>query len=598
MPRITQPSSERRPSALEVFTDREGFISAFNDLLEHKDPSDNDVLVFYGEGGIGKSTLSWKLEEGLGKGRPRARLDFAAPGNTEPDYALFRLKEAFPRFAFPTFSIAVAAYAKRVHPDATFLASRGSFLEGAGPFTDVLEVALDAPVVGLTLKALKAGLHGIRVAEVWYKKRAEPLLVGLGSMQPEEILERLPALWARDLRDALIQQGGATGYDDEALPMGPAPVVFLDTFEALWRAGLGRKGALQRLREGWLVDLVGRLPEVLWVVSGRDRLSWPDVYDAQWEACLKQHLVGRLSDEDAAAFLAKRQVTDAALVEVMVRSASGLPFYLELETQLYDRTPVAQRRPSAFGGSHAEVIERLLGYLDASEQETMRLLSAFGSWDAALFAAVVGEFGTGYPAGGAERFGGFWSIERLAADRWQMHQELVDHLQRDEAASRPERHREVHAFGFACYDARLEGKSVRDVTVDDVEALGGALRHAWVVQEPGEISDWFWARAKVLASAALWRPLLMVEEDYLGRAEAAYGPDHPSVAATLNNLAGLLETLSRYEEAEPLYRRSLAISEAAYGPDHPSVAVTLNNLAGLLDAMGRHDEAEELRKRL
>ena len=38
----------------------------------------------------------------------------------------------------------------------------------------------------------------------------------------------------------------------------------------------------------------------------------------------------------------------------------------------------------------------------------------------------------------------------------------------------------------------------------------------------------------------------------------------------------------KLEEAEPLYKRSLAIKEKVYGSDHPSVATSLNNLAQLL----------------
>ena len=38
----------------------------------------------------------------------------------------------------------------------------------------------------------------------------------------------------------------------------------------------------------------------------------------------------------------------------------------------------------------------------------------------------------------------------------------------------------------------------------------------------------------------------------------------------------------KYEEAEPLYRRSLAIDEKIYGPDHPEVATGLHNWAELL----------------
>ncbi len=80
--------------------------------------------------------------------------------------------------------------------------------------------------------------------------------------------------------------------------------------------------------------------------------------------------------------------------------------------------------------------------------------------------------------------------------------------------------------------------------------------------------------------------------------ETVYGPDHPSVTITLAKLAHLLETVSRYEEAEPLYLRSLAITEAVYGPDHPEVAVILCNLTNLLETLSRYDEATILRARV
>ena len=74
-------------------------------------------------------------------------------------------------------------------------------------------------------------------------------------------------------------------------------------------------------------------------------------------------------------------------------------------------------------------------------------------------------------------------------------------------------------------------------------------------------------------------------------------PDHPNVASALNNLAGVLEAMNRLDEAEPLFRRALAILEKSYGPDHPQVAFCLNNLAELLRATGRPSEAEPLFRR-
>ena len=69
------------------------------------------------------------------------------------------------------------------------------------------------------------------------------------------------------------------------------------------------------------------------------------------------------------------------------------------------------------------------------------------------------------------------------------------------------------------------------------------------------------------------------------------------LAATLNNLAERYKEEGRYADAEPLYKRALAIREKALGPDHPAVAQLLNNLADLYTAQGRYADAEPLYKR-
>ena len=50
----------------------------------------------------------------------------------------------------------------------------------------------------------------------------------------------------------------------------------------------------------------------------------------------------------------------------------------------------------------------------------------------------------------------------------------------------------------------------------------------------------------------------------------------------------------RYSDAEPLYKRSITILEKALGPDHPELAANLNNLGALYQAQGRHIDAEPL----
>ena len=81
------------------------------------------------------------------------------------------------------------------------------------------------------------------------------------------------------------------------------------------------------------------------------------------------------------------------------------------------------------------------------------------------------------------------------------------------------------------------------------------------------------------------------------REAESFGASDPRLATTLNNLAELRRAQGRYEEAEPLFRRSLVIEEKALGPDHPEVGMMLGNLAGLYREQGRNAEAEPLYRR-
>jgi tetratricopeptide (TPR) repeat protein len=59
----------------------------------------------------------------------------------------------------------------------------------------------------------------------------------------------------------------------------------------------------------------------------------------------------------------------------------------------------------------------------------------------------------------------------------------------------------------------------------------------------------------------------------------------------MNNLAELYRAQGRYADAEPFYKRSLAIWEKVLGLDHPSLGASLNNLAEQYRAQGRYVDA-------
>jgi tetratricopeptide (TPR) repeat protein len=65
---------------------------------------------------------------------------------------------------------------------------------------------------------------------------------------------------------------------------------------------------------------------------------------------------------------------------------------------------------------------------------------------------------------------------------------------------------------------------------------------------------------------------IAIGEQALTLARELWGDKHPNVASSLNNLAGLYESLNRYQEAEPLYKEAIAIVRHSLPHLHPSLA--------------------------
>ncbi|CAN5850103.1 hypothetical protein BH20PSE1_BH20PSE1_26500 [soil metagenome] len=72
--------------------------------------------------------------------------------------------------------------------------------------------------------------------------------------------------------------------------------------------------------------------------------------------------------------------------------------------------------------------------------------------------------------------------------------------------------------------------------------------------------------------------------------EKALGPEHPHVAASLNNLAALYDAQGQYGKAEPLYERALQILKKALPSDHPNLAQLMENYSALLAKLNRDPE--------
>ena len=77
---------------------------------------------------------------------------------------------------------------------------------------------------------------------------------------------------------------------------------------------------------------------------------------------------------------------------------------------------------------------------------------------------------------------------------------------------------------------------------------------------------------------------------------AAFGPDHPSVAQTLNDLGGLAAEKGDYQAAAASLESALSMRRSIYGPEHTAVADTLAELGRIYQDQGLNAQAEPLHR--
>ena len=67
--------------------------------------------------------------------------------------------------------------------------------------------------------------------------------------------------------------------------------------------------------------------------------------------------------------------------------------------------------------------------------------------------------------------------------------------------------------------------------------------------------------------------------------EKVLGPEHPSVAYSLNNLAFIYESIGEYDRSLNLFKRAFEILESKLGQNHPNSLIVKKNYESVYKRM-------------
>lgn len=448
-------TNDRTVATAEAFTDRQAqwdlVSAALAEHLRHVaepgfDVEDlerprNNVIVFHGVGGIGKTTLSRKLESALAGTDQRpaqwdepawsgerilsVRIDLSRSAGISFEDLVLTIRAALAELGrpLPAFDIALRRYWEQQHPGESLeeYLNRGGL---AAKFGKAMPQQIQSALSDVAQALLLPGTMGSAIGQLTgsltraLRERRQTVRALAGCARLQDLLEAEPDLEALSFYPHLL------AWELDRLPADKktVPVILLDTFEDV---GDRTHRDLERLiqRVVWL------MPNVFFVVTGRSRLQWADpglqgqldhTGPAAWPGLTspaggvpaardprdtqpapshgRQVLVGDLSPEDCDDHLARRLTRDgqpligAGIRQVITDRSHGLPLYLDLavmrflEIRRTGRTPV----PADFDHDFPALIARTLSDLTPDERHVLRSVALLDSFDLTLATAAAG----------------------------------------------------------------------------------------------------------------------------------------------------------------------------------------------------------------
>jgi hypothetical protein len=409
------PPNKNRPSALEMFTDRVLEQELLSRLMAHyqdvSPPSKNEfITVFYGVGGVGKTTLcskAMKTASGVKSSVAVAILNLDSENwSSSSSFAhfLLALLPELNKCGIPcSLTQVLLLMHSQVDAKAHLPKNSSELWVGAIGLLDQATQAVGIPGVGLLVQGAQWLKDRKKQADVSRQLRE----LGLWPEETEggrinllDLEEKLAHAFCEDLKQWAVEGKGLR--------------ILLDGFERI-QSRESRRDCQQLLQKwaGYLAadeeqSLIGR---VRLLIFGRDKLKWDELYDdANWLEYYTQHLLEGLGEADALDFIEKytqwlqahnqskaasaiKEHTNAILDAADEAGRAGrsiYPYYLDLAVgMVHDGTN--QNKIPDLGRTPGELQDRFFRYLKPEELHLLKILALAEKFDADLFDALVRE---------------------------------------------------------------------------------------------------------------------------------------------------------------------------------------------------------------
>ena len=386
-----------------------------------------NVLVFHGMGGVGKTALSRELEQwarGEGGnsdwGRIEEMIDVTtridlhrSQGNVDPVELVLAIRRMLGgvKKKWVAFDWVLATWWASAHPgeeEFPYAVVGGNKDLMSNVMAGVSSIMVDLGVLATAGAVTVWGAK--KVARSFVKQKDHRIaLKSVANLEWfRDLLSRCADLPTRDSphHELLIEAICFLGQEMDAMPRCPLTVVFVDAVEKLQRAEDGRREG-----ESVLQELIWNLPQVLYVVTGRNRLDWESmgrnnlahVGPELWpglsgsDGGSDQNSLTMLSQDECREYVHSMTekddlVVSNEVVEELVDSSGGLPQYLKLALDVahrYKENGFGEISVETVSGSLGSLVELVLEGIPEDECRALRAAAMLSKFDCNLVAVAA-----------------------------------------------------------------------------------------------------------------------------------------------------------------------------------------------------------------
>ncbi|MGW6299664.1 tetratricopeptide repeat protein [Peribacillus butanolivorans] len=578
----------------DTFVGRSTYEEDFKGFLSRVEIDPFNVCVFYGVGGIGKTSLRKALSQQIAKENPdilQVHLDFyyqelCTLGGAMSFISNYLKKNRNIRFR--AYEKAYSIYWDKRNSDLALNQKGGiPLLDETDYVGNIIKDLSDTMTAGTLPKAVGFLHKYINKAVDYFHNKDNDLLKELPKMEPREIEQLLPYFWAQDIREYLYNEGVKA-------------VFFFDTFEQVQKQAnhkLKRKSTL------WIERLINLIPEVTFVIFGREPVEWKAEELRKSYANVKEFPVKELNETDTKHLLTISGVINSDIQHIIWSASKGLPYYIELAIDTYKRINRTRTpQPKDFSEVQDEVLARLIENLEPDEIETLKALSTVRAWDKDIFKVIKD---TGHAIQSLKTITRFSFIQEQNG-LWTMHQLMRDSLQQELLEEDEQLSCEIHYSVYQHYQEKLNNNISLDISEEYISDVAECFYHASHCITISKLVNWVREHTEVLSSYQ-WRDyLIFLYEELLNIIENSNDglEDKVLQAQVLDFLGSMYSDIMKYKHAEVLLKKALEIKQNyredmlqskdyESGDYYQQLFLSYQSLSVVSNILGRQKQLEE-----